>query len=84
MRSILKGVILGTTYQAKVHDPTIVEGDCCQEQEVCVTAAHTLIQMHVTDWAKAQKRTHVEHSIGLADGTEKDRFEDNSGRTCLQ
>ena len=34
---------------------TIVEGDCSLEQEVCVTAGHALVQMHVTDWAKAQK-----------------------------
>ena len=25
------------------------------EQEVCVTAGHALVQMHVTDWAKAQE-----------------------------
>ena len=42
-------------HQAKVHDPTVVKGDCCLEQEVCVAAASTLVQMHITDWAKAQK-----------------------------
>ena len=40
---------------AKVHDSAIVEGDHYLEQEVHVAAGHTLIQMHVTDWAKAQK-----------------------------
>ena len=55
VRSILKGVTLGTAHQAKIHDPTVVEGDHCLEQEVHVTAGCTLMQMHVTDWAKAQK-----------------------------
>ena len=55
MRSILDGVALGSAHQAKVHDPAIVKGDCCLEQEVCVTTGHTFVQMHVTDWDKAQK-----------------------------
>ena len=55
MRSLLDGGTLGTAHQAKVHDPAIVEGDHHLEQEVCVTAGHTLVQMHVTDWAEAQK-----------------------------
>ena len=55
MRSILDGVTLGSAPQAKVHDPTIVEGDCHLEQEVCVVADCALVQMHVTDWAEAQK-----------------------------
>ena len=48
-------VMLGTMHQAEVHDPVVVEGDHCQEQEVCVTTVCALVQMHVTDWAKAQK-----------------------------
>ena len=40
---------------AKVHDPTIVKGDHCLEQDVCVTAGHALVQMHVTDWAEVQR-----------------------------
>ena len=55
VRSILDGVTLGTTCWAKVHDPTIVEGDCHLEQEVHVAAGPALVQMHVTDWAEAQK-----------------------------
>ena len=42
-------------HQAKVHDPTVVEGDHCLEQGIHVAAGHTLIQMHVSDWAEAQK-----------------------------
>ena len=41
---------------AKVHDPTIVEGDWHLEPEVDVAAGHTLVQMHVTNWAEAQKK----------------------------
>ena len=78
MRSILDGVTLGTVCQAEVHAPAIVKGDLQLEQEVCVTIGYALVQMHITDWAN------VEHSIGLAEGTEEDRFEGISGRTHLQ
>ena len=39
----------------EVHNPNIIEGDDGLEQEVCVTAGCVLVQMHVTDWAKAQR-----------------------------
>ena len=55
VQSILNEVTLGTAHQAKVHNPAIVEGDHNLEQAICVTAGHTLVQMHVTDWAEAQK-----------------------------
>ena len=55
MRSILDGVTSGAAHWDKVHDPTIVEDDHCLEQEVHVAAGHTLVQMHVTDWAEVQK-----------------------------
>ena len=55
VKSILNGVTLGSAHWAKVHDPTIVEGDHSLEQEVCVTAGHAIVQMHVTDLAEAQK-----------------------------
>ena len=51
--SILDGVALGAAHWAKVHEPTIVEGDHCLEQEVHVATGHALMQMHVTDWAEA-------------------------------
>ena len=53
MKSILNEVTWGTVHQAKVHDPVIVEGDHHLEQEICVAAGCTLVQMHVTDWAEA-------------------------------
>ena len=55
VKSILDGFTLVTAHQAEAHDPTIVEGDHHLEHEVCVAAGHTLVQMHVTDWAEAQK-----------------------------
>ena len=39
----------------ETHDPTVVEGECHIEQEVHVAAGHTQVQMHVMDWAKAQR-----------------------------
>ena len=36
VRSVPNGVALGAAHWAKVHDPAIVEGDCCLEQEVHV------------------------------------------------
>ena len=55
MKSILNGVAIGMAHHAEVHDPAIVEGDQCWEQEVCITTGHPLLEMHVMDWAKAQK-----------------------------
>ena len=41
------------------HEPTIIKGDLGLEQEVCVATGHALAQMHVTDWAKAQREDPV-------------------------
>ena len=84
VRSVLGGVTLGTVHQVKFHNPAIVEGDHHLEQEICVAAGCALVQMHVTDWAEAQKKDPMLSSVGLVEGTEEDRFEDTSGRTHLQ
>ena len=42
VKSILDGVAIGSVHWTEVHNPTVVEGDCCLEQEVCVTAGHML------------------------------------------
>ena len=55
VKSLLDSIAVEAVHQAKVHDPTVVEGDHHLEQEVCVTADHALVQMHVTDWTKAQR-----------------------------
>ena len=59
VRSILNGVTLGAAHQAEVHDPAVIKGDHGLEQEVCVATGCMLVQMHVTDWAKAQREDPV-------------------------
>ena len=49
VKSILDWVALGTVHQMEVHNPAVVKSDHHLEQEVCVTAGHALVQMHVTD-----------------------------------
>ena len=55
MKSILDGVALGMAHQTKVHDPAVVEGDLHLKQEVHGATVWPLVEMHVTDWAKAQR-----------------------------
>ena len=55
VRSILDGITLGAAHWVEIHDPTIVEGDYNLEQEVCVAVGCVFVQMHVTDWAEAQR-----------------------------
>ena len=56
MKSVLDKVAIRAVHRAETHDPAMVESDHCLEQEVCVTAGHTFIQMHVMDWAEAQRK----------------------------
>ena len=39
----------------EVHDPAMVESDHHLEQEVHVATGCMLVQMHVMDWAEAQR-----------------------------
>ena len=55
MQSILNGATLGATQRAEGGDPAIVEGDQEKEKEVQVAAGQALVEMHVTDWATAQR-----------------------------
>ena len=57
MQSILDGATLGATQWAEEEDPAMVEGDQEKEKEVWVTAGWVLVEMHVTDWAAAQRET---------------------------
>ena len=59
VRLILNGVTLGAACWAEVHDPTIIKGDHGLEQEVHVATIRALVQMHVTDWAEAQREDPV-------------------------
>ena len=54
-RSVLDGITLRATHRLEIHDPTIVEGDHGMENEVHVATGWVLAQMHVTDWAEAQR-----------------------------
>ena len=55
MKSILNVVALGMAHHGNVHDLAMVEGDQHLEQEVHVIAGFPLVEMHVTDWAGAQR-----------------------------
>ena len=55
IKSILDGITLGMAPQAEVHDLAMLEGDQCMQQEVCVATGCPLVEMHVTDWAEAQR-----------------------------
>ena len=56
VKSILDGVALGTVHCTEVHDLAMVEGDQHLEQEVCVATGCPLVEMHVSDWNKAQRK----------------------------
>ena len=69
----------------KFMDPTIVEGDCSLEQEVCITTGHALVQMYVTDSAKAQKEDQMLSAVLHWLKTQKKTdFKGTSGGTRFQ
>ena len=87
VKSILNGVTLGMAHHAKVHNPAMVEGNQHLEQEVCVATDQHWWRCMLLTGPKPRERTQccsVECSVGLAEGTEADRFKDASGRTHLQ
>ena len=55
MQSVLDGVTLGATQRAEGDDPAMVEGDHNIEKEVSVATGWVLVEMHVTNWATAQR-----------------------------
>ena len=55
MQAILDGVTIGMSQRAERERPAIIENDQHLEQEVHVAAKRVLVEMHVTDWAAAQK-----------------------------
>ena len=42
-----------------MHDPAIVKSDLSLEKEVHVATGCTFVQMHVMDWAEAQREDHI-------------------------
>ena len=55
MQSVLDGATLGAAQGAEGDDPAMVEGDQEIEKEVCVATGQVLVEMHVTNWATAQR-----------------------------
>ena len=55
MQAILDGATLGASQRAEGEDPAVMEGDQEKEKEAWVTAGWVLVEMHVTNWATAQK-----------------------------
>ena len=85
VRSVLDGVILGVTHRVESHDPTVAEGDHGMQKEVHVAARWVLVQMHMTDWAEAQREDSVLSMIlDWLKAWKKDWSEDTLRRACLQ
>ena len=55
MQAVLDGATVGTSQRAEKENPTIIEGDQQLEKEMQVTARQVLVEMHVINWAAAQK-----------------------------
>ena len=55
VQAILNGATVGTSQRAERENPAIIEGDQQLEKEVQVTTGQVLVEMHVTNWATAQK-----------------------------
>ena len=55
MQAILDGATLGASQRAEGEDPAVIKSDQEREKEVQVAAGQVLVEMHVTDWATAQK-----------------------------
>ena len=56
VQAILDGATVGTSKRAERENPAIIKGDQQLEKEVWVAATgQVLVEMHVTDWAVAQK-----------------------------
>ena len=59
---------LGATQRAEGDDPAMVEGDHSIEKEVCVTSRQVLVQMHVTNWAAAQREDPILDAASSEEG----------------
>ena len=56
MQAILDGATLDTSQRAEGEDPAVIKGDQERERDVWVAAGWVLVEMHVTNWAAAQKK----------------------------
>ena len=55
VQAFMDGATVGTSQRAERENPAIIKGDQQLEKEVQVTTGQVLVEMHVTDWAVAQK-----------------------------
>ena len=55
VQAVLDGAAMGASQRVEKESPAIIENNQCLEEEVHVAARRVLVEMHVTDWAKAQK-----------------------------
>ena len=55
VQAILDGATIGMSRQAERERPAIIKNEQLLEREVCVAAGRVLVEMHVTNWAEAQK-----------------------------
>ena len=55
VQAILDGATIGAPQRAEGEDPAVIEGDQQKEKEVRVATGQVLVEMHVTNWAAAQK-----------------------------
>ena len=85
VRSILDRVTLAAAHRAEVHDPVIIKGDHGLEQVVCVAAGCMLVQMHVTDLAKAQREDQVLSAVlDWLEAQKRTDLRTLFSRACLQ
>ena len=55
VQAILDGATVGASQRAEKENPAIIQSDQQLKQKVQVAAGWVLVEMHVTDWAAAQK-----------------------------
>ena len=85
MQPILDGVTLGMAHRAESHDPSEVEGDHNVEKEVHVAAGQVQVEMHITNWATAQKEDPVLNAmLNWLGAQKKTDLRDTPGKACFQ
>ena len=55
VQAIMGGATIGASQRVEGEDPALIKGDQNREKEVWVTTGQVLVEMHVTNWATAQK-----------------------------
>ena len=55
VQAILDGATIGASQRAEGEDPAVIKGNQQREKEVQVATGQVMVEMHVTNWAAAQK-----------------------------